>query len=61
MKQVLLISVYLNDDAKKVNKPFFKREVFLDDSISVNYQSHIESLRFFFGVSSVISFELSTY
>ena len=61
MKQVLFISVYLNDDAKKANKPLFKREVFLDDSFSVNFQSKIDSLRSLFGVTSVISFELSTY
>ena len=61
MKQVLFISVYLNDDVKKANKPLFKREVFLDDSFSVNFQSQIDSLRSLFGVTSVISFELSTY
>lgn len=61
MKQVLFISVYLNDDAKKAYKPLFKREVFLDDSFSVNFQSQIDSLRSLFGVTSVISIEHNIY
>lgn len=61
MKQALLISVYMNDEAKKANKPLFRREVFLYDSLIVDYQSHIETFRFLFGNSCVISFELYTY
>ena len=61
MKQVLSISVFLGDSSKEAKKPVFHRLVYLDDSISVNYQSHIESLRFMFGSESIISFELSTY
>lgn len=61
MKECLVISVYASDAAKTASKKSYERMVYLEPSVIVNYQSLISSLRFLYGNSCVIQFELSNY
>lgn len=54
----LQISVYLNKESFRNCKPCFQRLVDLDPSIVVPYHSLASDLKFLYGSSCVISFDL---
>lgn len=60
MKQTLVIQVFANQEAKNARKPIFERIVYTDDSVCVNYSQHIDSLRFLFGRSCIVTFSCET-
>lgn len=55
----LLVTVYLNDDARNNNKCIFKRLIALSDALCVDYNVLDSSLRVLFGSSCIVVFELS--
>jgi hypothetical protein len=52
----LRIKVYLNSQA---DKPLYVRCVEVPDTIRIPYESLVSDLKFLYGASSVIDFELS--
>lgn len=54
----LQILVYLNKESFRNGKPCFQRLVDLDPSIVVPYHSLASDLKFLYGSSCVVSFDL---
>lgn len=54
--RTLIIKVYCNEDAFRAQKKMFERILNLPESVSVDSDSLVSSLKFLFGSQSVITF-----
>lgn len=55
----ILLTVYLNADARRNNSKMFSRMVDVSDSLKFDYASTISVMRALFGSSCIIEFSIS--